>query len=245
MSFSRTPTTRRRSLLAELTAVRVHVISAEPVIRAGLRCLLSGHTENVVFVDDLRFQAADVVLYDVIGLRLGDGQDLAAIAMSHPCRVLAMARTLQPGLTARALRLGATAAVPLGAEPEELLTAIHDLVEGRFHDGSAADRANRCDREHRLGLEVHLTPREHEILSLVVAGASNKEITAELGITANTVKSFIRTAYWKIGVTTRAQAVAWGVDHGFPSHFDDAERLHHSLLIQDGIRRAREQRAAQ
>jgi DNA-binding CsgD family transcriptional regulator len=50
---------------------------------------------------------------------------------------------------------------------------------------------------------------------------SNQEAADRLYLTINTVKSVIRSAYAKIGVGTRAQAVAWGVDHGFETSHDD------------------------
>jgi len=203
--------------LADLTGLRVHVISEEPVVRAGVRTLLESCSETLAFVEDPKRQGVDAVFYDVLGLRLNGGQDLEAVVERHPGRVVALSRVLQPGLTARALALGAVAAVPLGAGPDELLAVVHDLFEGRLHDGSPADLANRRDRDRRLGQDVCLSPREYQVLSLIVAGATNPEITAELNITANTVKSYIRAAYAKIDVSTRSQAVAWGVDHGFPT----------------------------
>jgi len=84
-------------------------------------------------------------------------------------------------------------------------------------DPASIDLANQPERNHLLGSDVNLTPREREVLALIVAGLSNSDIAAELHLTPNTVKSFIRTGYAKIGVTTRAQAVGWGVEHGFPT----------------------------
>lgn len=223
MSTTVTPDPARRSFLAELTGLRIHVISEEPVVRAGIRSLLEARSQTIAFVDDLKTQGADVVFFDVLGLCHNRGRELEVLAERCPGRVLALSRALQPGLTARALELGAIAAVPLGAGPDELLQAVDDLFEGRFHDGSAADLANRRDRDHRLGRDACLTPRERQVLALIVAGASNRQITAELDVTENTVKSFIRGAYNKIGVRTRSQAVAWGVDHGFPTR-----RVHHT-----------------
>jgi DNA-binding NarL/FixJ family response regulator len=217
MSSTDRRTTRRPSLLAELTGVRVHVISDEPVVRAGVRCLLADRGETVTCADDVGDPAADVVLYDVIGLSLSGCQALETVVTRYPGRVLALSRTGQPWLTARALSLGAIAAVPLGAGSDELAEAVHDLFEGRFHDGSATDLANQRDRDHRLGGGACLSPREQDVLSLIVAGASNHQISAELNIKPNTVKTFIRSAYQKIGVSTRAQAAAWGVDHGLPT----------------------------
>src|SRR5690349_10823569 len=163
----------RHSLLAELCPLRVRVISEEPVVRAGIRCLLESCADNVAFVED--GADVDVLLYDVIGLRQRGSHDLEHLVQMYPGRVLALARFLQPGLTARALELGATAAVPLGAEPDELVEAVRDLFDGRFEDGSAADVANRIDRDLRLGTGVCLSPRERQVISLIVGGASNHE----------------------------------------------------------------------
>ena len=64
-----------------------------------------------------------------------------------------------------------------------------------------------------------LTERESEILALITQGLSNAEVSARTFLSPNTVKSYIRTVYRKIGVSSRTQAVLWGVDNGFsPDH---------------------------
>lgn len=63
--------------------------------------------------------------------------------------------------------------------------------------------------------EEPLSPREHEILDLIARGRSNYEITQQLYLSINTVKTYIRSTYTKIGVTTRVQAVLWALGHGF------------------------------
>jgi DNA-binding CsgD family transcriptional regulator len=70
-----------------------------------------------------------------------------------------------------------------------------------------------------LGAEAGLSPREVRVLGDIVRGFSNDEVAQRQGITLNTVKSNIRATYRKIGVTTRAQAVSWGLRNGFA--FDD------------------------
>ncbi len=62
--------------------------------------------------------------------------------------------------------------------------------------------------------DYDLTPREAEILSLVTQGLTNSEIGGQLYLSINSVKTYIRAAYRKIEVTRRAQAVAWGMEHG-------------------------------
>ena len=59
-----------------------------------------------------------------------------------------------------------------------------------------------------------LSARELEILTRICRGASNLEIAADLYLSINTVKSHIRSAYRRIGITRRVDAVRWGARHG-------------------------------
>ena len=65
------------------------------------------------------------------------------------------------------------------------------------------------------GREFGLTEREAEVLALITQGLSNQEIAERSYLSINSVKTYIRTAYRKIGVTRRSQAVVWGMKHGF------------------------------
>ncbi|GAA5149948.1 hypothetical protein GCM10023340_26070 [Nocardioides marinquilinus] len=60
-----------------------------------------------------------------------------------------------------------------------------------------------------------LTAREKEVLDLVARGLSNAEIVQETGLSINSVKSFIRGAYRKIGAENRGDATMWARAHGF------------------------------
>lgn len=62
--------------------------------------------------------------------------------------------------------------------------------------------------------EVDLTSRELEVLAMIARGFSNQEIADAACLSINSIKSYVRGAYSKIGVVTRSQAVAWGVRHG-------------------------------
>lgn len=59
-----------------------------------------------------------------------------------------------------------------------------------------------------------LSPREEEAVTLVASGLTNCEVAARMYLTENTLKSYIRSAYRKMGVRTRSQAVAWAFSHG-------------------------------
>ncbi len=70
-----------------------------------------------------------------------------------------------------------------------------------------------------------LTPREIDIIGLIVAGMSNREISDELVLSVNSVKTYIRTAYRKMGVARRTQAMRWALDHGIGFHPGYPRRL--------------------
>ena len=55
------------------------------------------------------------------------------------------------------------------------------------------------------------------MLSLISQGYSNQEIASEVVLSINSIKTYIRTAYRKIGVDSRAGAVSWAIRHGFAS----------------------------
>ncbi|WP_262347528.1 response regulator transcription factor [Nocardioides dongxiaopingii] len=59
-----------------------------------------------------------------------------------------------------------------------------------------------------------LSERELQVLHLITNGRTNQEIVETLYLGMNTVKTYNRTAYHKIGVESRTQAVLWGVHHG-------------------------------
>jgi len=59
-----------------------------------------------------------------------------------------------------------------------------------------------------------LTARESEIIALITTGLSNNEIARQTYLSINSVKSYIRSAYRRMGVSSRSQAVLWGVQHG-------------------------------
>lgn len=63
------------------------------------------------------------------------------------------------------------------------------------------------------GRDEGLTMREAEMITLISQGLSNAEIAGRTYLSPNSVKSYIRAAYRKIGVQRRSQAVAWGIDH--------------------------------
>ncbi|HEX2024936.1 MAG TPA: response regulator transcription factor [Actinomycetota bacterium] len=103
--------------------------------------------------------------------------------------------------------------IPLPKFPEALAAAMRGevvvfqrpLVESR----PVAD----VDREAEL-LARQLTPREREVLALLVEGSDNAHIARELSVSANTVRTHVQSILTKLGVRSRLQAAAFAVKHG-------------------------------
>ena len=190
----------------------VEIVSPHDVAVTGLRGILEAElgADVVVTVGSVAGEP-DVVLYDVIGLLDGDTTDLDHwVKTGSP--VVAVSRDLRPDLACSALARGAQAAVSLGVEAHGLMQVVTAAVTGNLDEIPAVRDGERCSR---LGASAGLSDREADVLRLIVGGVSNQTIARTLFLSINSVKTYIRSTYRKVGVDNRAQAVAWGLAHGF------------------------------
>lgn len=111
-----------------------------------------------------------------------------------------------------ALRAGAVGVVPKTVDGSALVAAIEAAASGQTLD--VAFLAGRPPAAAWLGESEGLTPREAEVVSLIITGIGNREIASTIYLSINSVKTYIRSAYRKMGVTSRPQAILWGLRHG-------------------------------
>jgi DNA-binding NarL/FixJ family response regulator len=189
--------------------IRLAIVSRQEVVARGLTAMLADYPHRVTVVALAsvygRVTGIDVVLYDTLGLHRADGADLDHLIQKTDAKVVIYSRDMRPDLRARALARGADGWVSMSLHARELVEAIERVADGKMLEEQA----------DWIGHEAGLSPREVEVLALVTQGMSNQDIADRLFLTINTLKSHIRQAYKKIGVTSRAQAVAWCMQHGF------------------------------
>ncbi|MDP9201270.1 MAG: response regulator transcription factor [Gemmatimonadota bacterium] len=125
-------------------------------------------------------------------------------------------------IVAPSARLRASLATALRASPEFEVVGVTAsdsnvppsadviLVAHAEEDSEIPTRRTRSDAI----VETILTNREREILALLADGLANKQIAARLGISKNTVKTHLELLFDKLGVSSRAEAVATGVRRG-------------------------------
>ncbi|WP_432009842.1 response regulator [Streptomyces cucumeris] len=205
--------------------MRLLLCDDHAVVRAGLRALLAS-TDGIEVVGEagsgeeaLAVAARvrpDVVLMD---LQLGDGMDGVAAtrrlttppededtedAAATP-RVLVLTMFDTDADIARAIEAGATGYLLKAERPDELFAAIHDAASGRTAlSPPVADRVMARMRSPRPTLSA----RERDILRQLARGLGNREIARALFISEATVKTHLGRIYGKLGVETRAGAVA-------------------------------------
>jgi DNA-binding NarL/FixJ family response regulator len=197
------------------SSVWVWIETTQEVVTLGLRTILETTTGPFhITTTGPTGDEPDVVLYDVIHLRDGDDSGLDYWLTETASTVIAIDRTLRPELGARAKEKGVEWAIDLGITADELVAVIRDAITRHLEDNPAAQE---WDAGGYPGSEHGLSPRESDVLGLVAAGLSNHEIADSLFLSINSVKTYIRSAYRKMGVATRSQAVLWAIQHGFPN----------------------------
>jgi len=178
--------------------LRVAVVARDPMRRQGLLSLLAeaGH-EAAAAAED-----ADVVVCD-----LGPGE----APPREPGATLVLLSD-QPGLD-RDSRFAAVLPRAVAARPfKAALAAVAAGLLVRAASGAIPEPGfHAAEEAAELGL---LTPREVEILAVIAEGLSNKEVARRLSISAHTVKFHLEGIFDKLGVSSRAEALAKGLRRG-------------------------------
>jgi DNA-binding NarL/FixJ family response regulator len=224
--------------------IKILIVARIPIIREGLRGLLASEPdfqlrtltglESGAQIEEILSNQPDVVLVDVDVLEregwalLRDLRDVApGIA------ALVITDTQQDRRIANALALGAQGYLTRDASPEEMAAAVRAARQGLFvlhplaatmllaelraddtpllENGSALE--TELDRRPQELIEP-LSPRELDVLRLMVRGLSNKQIAKELVITEHTVKFHIRSILGKLGAANRTEAVTLALQKG-------------------------------
>ncbi len=206
---------QNRRVGAQQDQVWVQIATSQPVVELGLRTMLEAAAAPFgITTTGPPEDEPDVVLYDVILMREGDMTELDAWLKETSTTVIAVDRTLRPELGAQARTRGVEWGITLGITDEQLVQVIQEAITGTLEDSAVAQE---WDATEHLGQDSGLSRRESEVLQLVLQGLTNQEIAESMYLSINSVKSYIRSAYRKIDVNSRSQAVIWGMNHGFAS----------------------------
>lgn len=198
--------------------IRVAIANDYPLVIAGTARALEKFADDIEIVEYASRMPiesdVDVVLFDAFGEGPGAGDVRTDLLSDASPRVLVFTWNTDPERVTEALRSGAAGVVSKTVSPEQLMHAVRRVYAGEQvlpdEDTVGSARFGRWPGDH-----VGLSARESEVLALICQGLSNQRVGDSLYLSANTIKTYIRSAYRKIHVETRSQAVVWGLSNGF------------------------------
>lgn len=209
---------------AESEPVRIAIADDHVVVRSGLRMLLEAEGDFVVVGEAGDVAGAtrccerdhpDVLLLD---LAMPGGSSLAALPQlveSFPAVAIAiLTMEEQPAFAREALRRGARAYVMKESAPADLVRAVRAVVRGSTYLTPSLAAQLALDDVMPAGGADELTPREAEILRLIVLGHTNGEVAEQLFLSVRTVESHRASLQQKLGCHSRAELVSYALERG-------------------------------
>lgn len=199
--------------------IRILLADDHAVLRSGTRRILEDEPDLAVVAEASDGREAvtlaaqthpDVVLMDITMPNMDGIAASSEIQRVAPgARLLILTAHASPAYVRAFQRLGATGYLLKSAAASELIAAIRRVYAGHYvYDLSLMERATSGP-----ALTVDPTPRELQVLRELAHGATNRDIATTLGLSENTVEFHLRNVYDKLGVATRADAIAKARDH--------------------------------
>lgn len=219
--------------------IDVMIVDDHPVFRQGLKnvlaaqedlCIIDEAADGETAIEKAEERSPDVVIMDINLPELNGLQATRELKERCPdIHVIMLTAYDDEEQIYHAIRSGASAYHAKDVRPERLVGVIRQVNEGYYVvDNSVLDEKGIGDwllkKFKRFGGEVFaeqedflspLTPREMEILELVVQGMSNRKIAYHLGISHQTVKNHMTAILRKLGATGRTEAAVCALRRGW------------------------------
>jgi DNA-binding NarL/FixJ family response regulator len=211
----------------------VILVDPLPVVRAGVAMLIEDRPDMQVLAEvgtadgclDVLRRVKRTTFVVLVGLGIGGEHDapwlIRTIRERYPsATILACGANAEPSVVSRTLFVGADGYVDKDEDPVEFLQAIRAAARGEVVlPGDAAEWvAPIADGiERRQDLELRLTDREREVLSVAAEGLTAREIAGRLGVRERTVTTHLTRIYGKLGVHGRVGAILEAARSGLVS----------------------------
>jgi NarL family two-component system response regulator LiaR len=209
--------------------IQVMIVDDHGMVRRGLSTILKVKADLELVGEASNGQEAleiceqfqpDVILMDLVMPEMGGVEATRLIRERWPrVQVIALTSFQEKELVREALQAGAISYLLKNVSAEDLAAAIREAYAGRSTLAPEAIQAllqaeaQSPLHEQELTDAYGLTPREHEVLALMVEGLSNPQIAERLVVSRSTAKAHVSNILSKLGVSNRAEAIALALQH--------------------------------
>jgi two-component system response regulator DevR len=213
--------------------LRILLVDDHEVVRLGMKVLLDKHQEFTVVaeadseegaVEQALLHEPDIILMDI---RLAGGSGIEAcqkITQALPdTKVIMLTSFADDELLFAAIRAGATGYVLKQVGGGDLIRALEATARGEsMLDPSLTQRVfvevRRSIQKEEAIAFTDLTGQEKQVLALIAAGKTNREIATELYLSEGTVRNYVSSILSKLNVSNRAEAAAYAIKHHLQDH---------------------------
>lgn len=210
---------------------RVMIADDHSLFRDGLSRLLQSEPDFEVVgeafdgastIETAQRLEPDILLLDLVMPGTQDLETLAALAKVLPAtRVILLTASITKEQVVQAMQLGARGVILKETTSSLLFSAIRRVMEGQYWVArdtvsdlvEALKGASLQESAPGRSKDYGLTPREREIVDLVVAGFTNLDIAKQCSISEQTVKHHVSSIYDKLGVFNRVELALFAVNH--------------------------------
>ena len=203
--------------------IRVMIVDDHAVVRDGISSLLANCDDITIVAAEERAAGAiercaqgdvDVVLMDLSMPDMDGATATALLLQLFPTvKVVVLTGFVDDASIRAAVEAGASACLLKTVSTAELADAIRGVTLGRSTFSSEFMPALLRQPE-RAASRAGLTPREHDILTLLADGQTNKDIARALGLSEGTVRVYVSTILAKLGAANRTEATMLAIRHG-------------------------------
>src|ERR1041385_3007513 len=208
--------------MARKTLIRFGVVGSDPLQFVGFRAVFHSERDFELISSSLPDVGTQrdvdlVLLHDCSGQNLFDV--MATLKSTHPnLRIIVLGSGMQDETILKAIAFGAKGYVAAGASPADFVHAIRIVSQGsvwapRRVLSMFIERVSSDPGRIFPAGRVTFTDREKEVLEMLVAGRSNKEIGSPLGIEERTVKAHVAKLMRKVGVQNRIALSVHAITH--------------------------------
>ena len=216
-----------------MTKQRILLVDDHEVVRLGLRALLEHHTQFEVIGEASTEKGAiemvnryhpEIVLMDI---RLPGASGIEAtenIVKNYPdCKVVMLTSYAEDEILFSAIRAGASGYVLKQIGGDDLIRALEAVGRGEaLLDTAVTQRViqevRKAVKDEEASAFTNLSQQEKHVLMLVSEGKTNREIAKVLYLGEGTVRNYVSSILSKLGVSNRAEAAAYAVEHNLKEY---------------------------